>query len=184
MYSHIYIVGFHSLPQLIPAQMLFMVSASRPAISVFANIPKLEPDGKNWVIFRARILLATKSLGIEDHLSGKLTAPDPDPDADAAAEYARKENLACFGLADRLLDSLFQQVLHYDTVAEMWETLESDFTSKTALSFKLTCTRSFSLFGAPRKGTCELTWPSCNPWSTILLLAASRFLTRNMSPAD
>jgi hypothetical protein len=130
MYSHIYIVGFHSLPQLIPAQMLFMASASRPAISVFANIPKLEPDGKNWVIFRARILLATKSLGIEDHLSDELTAPDPDPDADAAAEYARKENLACFGLADRLLDSLFQQVLHYDTIAEMWETLESDFTSK------------------------------------------------------
>jgi hypothetical protein len=78
------------------------------------NVPMLESNGRNWVIFRTCLEWALASKNVDGHLLGKKTKPKAaadgaDPDVvkapvDEFAVWEKNENLACHMLGQRLCD--------------------------------------------------------------------------------
>ena len=95
------------------------------------NVPRLEPDGSNWVIFKTRLTWTLADCQVLDHLSSskapKPTAPDQ------LIEWEKAENKARNLLAQRLADSTLRKVFKKDTVAKMWTTISDEFEKKTSL---------------------------------------------------
>lgn len=46
----------------------------------FLRIPKLQSDGKNWIVYADRLALAVRVRGLEGHLTGKTIIPVPPAD--------------------------------------------------------------------------------------------------------
>jgi hypothetical protein len=107
------------------------------------NVPMLEPDGRNWVIFRTHLEWALASKNVDGHLLGKKTKPkaaadgaDPDVVKAAVDEFAmweKNENLARHMLGQCLHDSTLRKIIRKPTVAEMWTTISTEFEKKSAL---------------------------------------------------
>ena len=49
------------------------------------TVPKLDPDGSNWVMYRIRFMAAVKAKGKWGHFDGTTPHPVPAPPAPAAA---------------------------------------------------------------------------------------------------
>jgi hypothetical protein len=39
----------------------------------FLRVPKLSSDGKNWVIYKDRLILSVQARGLDGHLDGTVT---------------------------------------------------------------------------------------------------------------
>jgi hypothetical protein len=93
------------------------------------NVPKLEPDRSNWVIFKTRLVWTFADRQVSDHLKAtvKPTAPDQ------LLEWEKAEYKARNLLAQRLADSTLRKVFKKDTVAEMWTLISDEFEKKTSL---------------------------------------------------
>ena len=105
------------------------------------TVPKLEPDGHNWIIFKNRIEWALAARGVVSHLDAKK-APKPAPPADPKQMDAYEAELAAWEkteftcrqqLARALPDSTLWKILHTTSVADMWTTIVTEFESKTVL---------------------------------------------------
>ena len=57
------------------------------------TVPKLEPDGRNWIIFKNRIEWALAARGVVSHLDA-TKAPKPAPPADPKQMDAYEAELA------------------------------------------------------------------------------------------
>ena len=57
------------------------------------TVPKLEPDGRNWIIFKNRIEWALAACGVVLHLDA-TKAPKPAPPADPKQMDAYEAELA------------------------------------------------------------------------------------------
>jgi hypothetical protein len=107
------------------------------------NIPMLEPDGGNWVIFKTRLEWALASKNVDSHLLGKKPKPKAaadgaDPDvvkaaADELEQWEKSQNLARHMLGQRLRDSTLRKIIRKPSVAEMWLVISTEFEKKSAL---------------------------------------------------
>ena len=113
------------------------------------SIPKLSPDGLNWVTFKTRFLYAMGSWDVEGHFDRSDLAP-PKPtlsmineskwmvaDIEWNEAYLRSEKkwwhdekVVCAQLAQVMSDSLLICIQHATSVADMWRTIISKFDRK------------------------------------------------------
>ena len=105
------------------------------------TVPKLESDGRNWIIFKNRLEWALAAQGVVAHLDAQK-APKPVEPLEAAKLAAYKTELAAWEkteftchqqLARALPDSTLWKILHASIVADMWKTIVMEFESKTVL---------------------------------------------------
>ena len=105
------------------------------------TVPKLESDGRNWIIFKNCLEWALAAQGVVAHLDAQK-APKPVKPLEAAKLAAYKTELATWEkteftcrqqLARALPDSTLWKILHASTVADMWKTTVTEFKSKTVL---------------------------------------------------
>jgi hypothetical protein len=107
------------------------------------TVPKLEPDGHNWIMFKNQLEWALAACGVTDHLhtqkAPKPTVSDsatPDEKADyetKLATWEKTEFTCCQQLTHALPDSVLWKILHEETMANMWSTIKMEFELKTVL---------------------------------------------------
>lgn len=116
------------------------------------TIPKLLDDGSNWVDYSSKALDAMGMKGLSRHVDGSAVAPKPfkdtngiltKPDGTVASEkeieekeekleeYARKQHAARYIIQSSVSLRLASVLRKCKTAAEMWETVESDATTKS-----------------------------------------------------
>src|SRR5882724_9719985 len=112
-------------------------------------IPKLAPDGSNWVMFKTCFLFAMAGHDIGGHFNRSETTPlaptysTPDKakwttmDRDKNQAYlllVRKwrhdEHVACTQLAQVVSDSLLIKIQRAGAVANMWDIITTEFNRK------------------------------------------------------
>ena len=54
-----------------------MSTTNRKLLEFFVQIPKLETDGSNWVIFKDHFVFAVATADLEKHIDGMGIAPIP-----------------------------------------------------------------------------------------------------------
>ena len=113
------------------------------------SIPKLSPDGSNWVTFRTRFLFAMDSHDIKGHFDGSTTTPSQptlssqdekrwtvvDKELnDAYLGLARKwqcnKKVAHTQLAQVVPDSLLIHIQHARSTTNMWYAIITEFDKK------------------------------------------------------
>src|SRR5882672_1152324 len=113
------------------------------------SVPKLSPDGSNWVTFKTRFLFTMGGRDVEGHFDGSEKAPtqpafsSPDEkrwttaDKELNTEYlvsARKwqrdEKVARAQLAQVVLDSLLIRIQHAKSTTDMWGAVVAEFDKK------------------------------------------------------
>jgi hypothetical protein len=117
-----------------------MSTANGKLLKFFVQIPKLETDGLNWVIFKDRFMFAAVAADLVKHIDGTGTAPipsaftsgSPNPlTADQIAEiklyeenqskWMMNEVVIKQAIATTIPDSLFMEVHKEVTARLMWE---------------------------------------------------------------
>ncbi|KAF8163592.1 hypothetical protein B0H34DRAFT_635920, partial [Crassisporium funariophilum] len=121
----------------------------------FMKIPRLNDEGKNWVIYKAKFNWSIDTRGHAQHIKGTDVAP-PDPvtcagTADApqtlsAAEIVLKaawkkelriwdqgEAIVKQQIAATVSDSLFMEICTKDTAREIWEALMEIFEKRSLM---------------------------------------------------
>ena len=96
----------------------------------FLRIPKLASDGKNWVIYKDRLMLSVQARGLGGHLDGTTTKPTQPAVTQAPAgrelteeekekinmyeddlkEWLQKEAIVSQQVASTILDSLYLKI--------------------------------------------------------------------------
>ncbi|KAI0258165.1 hypothetical protein BC834DRAFT_792762, partial [Gloeopeniophorella convolvens] len=120
--------------------------------SSLLSIPRLLPNGANWVTYKSRITTSLGSRGLlHRHLDGCVKAPaEPAAPAKGATKDEKEEYekaMVAYELAmddwetwefivkQQLLTTLSDMILiriqHLNTAQEMWEALRSDFEGRT-----------------------------------------------------
>jgi hypothetical protein len=116
----------------------------------FLRVPKLASDGKNWVIYKDRLMLSLDAHGISGHLDGTSTEPkDPVVRDLVAAQLTEDEEKAVTAyqkelrgwkqseaivkqeIASTIPDSLFMKVRGEKTAKEIWDLLKKDFEKRS-----------------------------------------------------
>ena len=106
-------------------------------------------DGSNWVTFKTRFLYAMGGRDVEGHFDGSektptqptLSSPDEkrwttvDKELNetyltATRKWQCNEKVACAQLAQVVSDSLLICIQYATTVADMWQTMVTEFNKK------------------------------------------------------
>jgi len=112
-------------------------------------IPKLAPDGSNWVMFKTCFLFAMAGCDIEGHFDQSKTTPlvptystsdeakwtTTDKDKNQAylllaRKWRHDEHVACAQLAQVVSDSLLIKIQHAGAIADMWDIIVTEFDRK------------------------------------------------------
>ncbi|PPQ88344.1 hypothetical protein CVT24_010048, partial [Panaeolus cyanescens] len=103
--------------------------------SLSSTVPKLDPSGKNWAIFKVRFQDAVEGKGTWGHFDGTekcpVVAADAKPSADETAaieKWNRDERSAKALLTQKLPDATLMKVHALKTVRERWEKIEEEYT--------------------------------------------------------
>ncbi|KDQ11298.1 hypothetical protein BOTBODRAFT_82130, partial [Botryobasidium botryosum FD-172 SS1] len=136
------------------------------------SIPKLLPDGSNWILYKTQLLYALESKGCADHVTdAKLSPPPavlhiPADDSTTLSETHARENreakadLAKFnekaGTTKLLITGMLPEGLHlramaHKTALAMWEFLVGEFESRTMLA-RVHTRRRLTELRCPEKG--------------------------------
>ncbi|KAF8151570.1 hypothetical protein B0H34DRAFT_665004, partial [Crassisporium funariophilum] len=121
----------------------------------FMKIPRLDDEGKNWVIFKARFFWSIDARGYSDHIDGTASAPaDPvnrtgTPQApqtltndEQLLEDAWKKETKVWNqgeaivkqqIAATILDSLFMEICGMGTARAIWEALVEVFEKRSRM---------------------------------------------------
>ena len=105
------------------------MSAPSPSIEQLpTNIPRLEPNGVNWVIFSMRFWEAMQATHRWDYFDGSKPHPEPkdkdkpmDAETEARDKWDYKDLIARYLLSQHLPDTTTIRVSGYSTVKERWE---------------------------------------------------------------
>ena len=102
-----------------------------------SSIPKLDPTGANWAIFRVRFKDAIQAKGFWGHFDGSSAVPtlssSPTTDELAAkAQWDKDEYSAISLLTQRLPDSTLMRIYAKTTVKERWEAVVKEYSEKGA----------------------------------------------------
>ena len=97
-----------------------------------SNVPKLEVDGTNWVMFSTRLRIALTDKDVYGHLDGTSAKPDQTTDPDDYAAWLKKENQALNLLTQKLHDTTLTKVLSLNSAAKWWTTITHKFTIKSS----------------------------------------------------
>ena len=96
-----------------------------------SNVPKLEVDSTNWVMFSTRLHIALTDKDVYGHLDGTSAKPDQTMDPDDYAAWLKKENQA-LNLMQKLHDTTLTKVLSLDSAAKWWTVITHEFTVKSS----------------------------------------------------
>ena len=119
----------------------------------FLRIPKLASDGKNWVIYKDRLILSVQACGLGGHLDGTTTKPTQPAVTQAPAnrelteeekekintykddikEWFQKKAIVLQQVASTILDSLYLKIRGKPTVKEAWDLLKSDVEKRSRM---------------------------------------------------
>lgn len=103
-----------------------------------ASVPKLEPDGSNWVVFVTRFTDAVEAKGFFGHFDGTTPRPPPVVAADKTStdveglKWDKDERAARSLLTQKLPDSALMLVHNVASVSEHWKILKTKYTEKGA----------------------------------------------------
>ena len=97
-----------------------------------SNVPKLEVDGTNWVMFSTRIHIALTDKDVYGQLDGTSAGPDKAMDPNDYAGWLKKENQALNLLMQKLHDTTLTKVLSLDSAAKWWTAITNKFTVKSS----------------------------------------------------
>ena len=97
-----------------------------------SNVPKLEVDGTNWVMFSTRLRIALTDKDVYGHLDGTSAKPDRTTDPDNYAAWLKKENQALNLLTQKLHDTTLTKILSLDSAAKWWTAITHEFTVKSS----------------------------------------------------
>ena len=93
------------------------------------KLPKLSPDGSNWVTYRDRLTWALQSNSIRDHIAadspnaeyialGTINSLEP------AARWRKEEISINQALVSSLPDTAFNRIKDKTTVKDVWDNLK------------------------------------------------------------
>ena len=91
------------------------------------SVPKLDPRGENWAIFKICFQNAMEVKEKWTHFDTKNTRPT---DKVLAEEWDKDERMAKYMLTQRLPDSTIIRVQKFTTVAMQWEVIVKEYTEK------------------------------------------------------
>lgn len=119
-----------------------MSSSSSPPLSDFiSGFEKLDPKGKNWLVFEQQFTIAVRHKEAWDHFDGsskKPIAADPDKptkaEKDAIAGWEKKENTALYLLTLKVAPGTYAKYKRKGTVADVWTGIVAEFSSKSLLA--------------------------------------------------
>ena len=119
---------------------LLMLTVNRKLLEFFVQIPKLEIDGSNWIIFKDHFAFAAAAADLEKHIDGMGTPPNPpiftwigptpftSDQITEYEEYQVKQSKWLMGeavikqaIATTIPDSLFIEVCKKVMACLMWE---------------------------------------------------------------
>ncbi|KAJ7222560.1 hypothetical protein GGX14DRAFT_353122, partial [Mycena pura] len=98
-------------------------------VSSISRVPVLQPDGANWLIFSTRFKYFVKSKARWGHFDGTTPKPVPPAAQTEIDEWEQHEDEAHNFLAQKLEDTTLLQADEKNTVAEMWEWINDEFTA-------------------------------------------------------
>jgi len=105
--------------------------------SLPSNIPKLNPFGINWAIFKFRFLSAVKAKGKWDHFDGTTSAPLPadaaHPTTDEIAKKLKwdKDKASAMNLLlQKIPHSTAMKICHLVTIKLAWDTIIREYMKK------------------------------------------------------
>jgi hypothetical protein len=101
-------------------------------LNPMSNVPKLEVDGTNWVMFSTCLRIALMDKDIYGHLDGTSAKPDQTTDLDNYAAWLKKENQALNLLTQKLHDTTLTKVLSLNSAAKWWTVITHEFTVKSS----------------------------------------------------
>ena len=114
------------------------------SLSHFSHaVSKLDSTGSNWVVlFQSRFLCTMEQKEVYKHFDGTSQKPTLGDGASptkselkahskSLAAWQKKEQLACYLLIQKLLDTMYAKYLCKMSVAEMWEAIVTEFTHKS-----------------------------------------------------
>ncbi|KAK6138122.1 hypothetical protein DH2020_028139 [Rehmannia glutinosa] len=113
-------------------------SSSFPVIQPQSQIISSKLTENNFLIWRQQVLAAVRGYGLEGYLSGETSAPSKfTKDAETHLlsinpeymAFQRQDQLLASWLLSSLSDSILALMVGLDSVAEMWQTLETNFSS-------------------------------------------------------
>jgi hypothetical protein len=128
-------------------------------LEFFVRLPKLEPDGSNWVIFKDRFLYAAAAASLKLHVDGTGKAPvalkapvapeaEPATSSEPLTEEQEKEvsdyetellkwqtgeAIIKQAIASVIPDSLFLEVRKEETAFRMWEAVRNQREKKSRM---------------------------------------------------
>jgi hypothetical protein len=104
-----------------------------------ANIPRLEPNGANWAIFKMRFSNAMKVTRRWGYFTGTKPYPNPaDPnlvtteEATAIELWEYEDAVASYLLSQRLPDTMEMHLANCSTTKERWTTVSLNYQAKSA----------------------------------------------------
>src|SRR5882724_1310727 len=116
------------------------------------KVPKLLPDGTNWVIFKIRLTMLITALNTLSHLDGTDVKPaEPKFSTTYKAAWTNDnwkldktyqtnfknwsyvKNITKAHIATQISDSLLMQVYNSETVTKMWKTICNEYDGKTCM---------------------------------------------------
>src|SRR5882762_2254137 len=90
-----------------------------------SSVPKLDPRGENWAIFKIRFQNAMEVKEKWAHFNDQQKRPT---DAAEAAEWDKNERMAKYMLTQRLPDSTVVRIQKCKNVAEQWSAIVKEYT--------------------------------------------------------
>src|ERR1700720_1375558 len=119
----------------------------------FLRVPKLASDGKNWVVYKDRLILSVQARALSGHLDGTTAKPTEPAITQAPAdraltdeekqkittyqddlkEWFQKEAIVSQQIASTIPDSLYLKIRGKPTVKEAWDLLRSDFEKRSRM---------------------------------------------------
>ena len=104
-----------------------------------ANIPRLEPNGSNWAIFKMRFSNAMKVTRRWAYFTGLSPYPDPidpaKPTPEEAAQIVQwefEDSVASYLLSQRLPDTTEMRLANCTTTKERWDLVTKEYQAKSA----------------------------------------------------
>jgi hypothetical protein len=114
-----------------------------PTISKeFQDVVKLKDNGSNWKIFSTRIMIAARSMGIEDQLTKAAITPSGSKTQDDIESEKRQLLNA---IVQKLPDVILAKHISEDTPYKLWQALKTKFGTTTIVNTAAIEAKMFSL---------------------------------------
>jgi len=110
-----------------------MSSHNSKLLQFFVQIPKLEVDGSNWVIFKDRFLFAAAAASLKGHIDGTGKLPENPIPTSRGPKWEMEENIIKQALASVIPDSLFVEVRRKETALSMWDAIKNQREKKSRM---------------------------------------------------